>query len=293
MTSVPANPAPPTSRIKKILLSPLARIVIATFFTALAGGLTLSSSSAIAADKDALILWPEALAASAILLSYWIYVRLLEKRPVVELCGRNALQEFGAGLLIGTLMVVTVIGMAYASGAYKMTGMNAWSMAIILPLAQMTFVGVFEEVLCRGIVFRIAEQSLGSWAALAISALVFGLAHLPGNGAGFLAISVMALAGVFFSAAFMLTRRLWLCIGIHISWNYVLGTVFSIPVSGHESSGLVLGKLSGPSWMTGGSYGLEATIFTLFVLTALGTYFLWLAKLRKHFVLPAWRIDAK
>ena len=216
---------------------------------------------------------------------------MLEKRPVVELSGGKAFQEFGAGLLIGTLMVSAVIGMAYASGAYTMTGRNDWSMAIVLPLAQMIFVGVFEEVLCRGIVFRIAEQSLGSWAALVISALVFGLAHVPGNGAGFLAISVMAVAGVFFSAAFMLTRRLWLCIGIHIAWNYVLGTIFSIPVSGHESNGLLLGKLSGPDWMTGGPYGLEATIFTLFILAVLGAYFLWLAKLRKHFVLPFWRTN--
>jgi uncharacterized protein len=288
MNPLIATPAKQPSRIKKILLSPLGRIVIATFATALAGGLTLSFSSSIA-DKDALILWPEALAASAILLSYWVYVRLLEKRPVVELSGRKALQEFGAGMLIGTLMVVAVIGMAYAAGAYRMTGTNAWSMAIVLPLAQMIFVGVFEEVLCRGIVFRIVEQSLGSWAALAISAMLFGLAHAPGNGAGFLAISVMAVAGVFFSAAYMLTRRLWFCIGIHIAWNYVLGTIFSIPVSGHETAGLLLGTLSGPDWTTGGAYGLEATIFTLFVLAVFGAYFLWLAKLRKHFVLPFWR----
>ena len=290
MSTVLAASARTPSRMKKILLSPFVRIIFAIFFTALAGGLTLSFSSAIA-DKDALILWPEVFASSAILLSYWIYVRLLEKRPVIELSGDKAFREFGAGLLIGTLMVATVIGMAYALGAYKMTGINSWSMTIVLPLAQMIFVGVFEEVLCRGIIFRITEQSLGSWAALAISALVFGLAHVPGNGAGFLAISVMAVAGVFFSAAYMLTRRLWLCMGIHIAWNYVLGTIFSIPVSGHESNGLLLGQLSGPDWITGGPYGLEATIFTLFVLATLGAYFLWRAKLRNHFVAPFWRTN--
>lgn len=217
----------------------------------------------------------------------------MEKRPVIELSGRKALPEFGAGLSIGTLMVVAVAGMAYASGAYSITGMNSWSMAIALPLAQMTFVAVFEEVLCRGIVFRIAEQSLGSWVSLAISAFLFGLGHVPGNGAGFLAIIVMAVAGVFFSAAYMLTRRLWLCIGIHIAWNYVLGTIFSIPVSGHESKGLLLGKLSGPDWITGGLYGLEATVFTLFVLAALGAYFLWQAKAKGNFVSPFWRRNTK
>jgi membrane protease YdiL (CAAX protease family) len=288
MNPATAVSAPTPSRTRRILANPLFRIILATFFTALVGGLTLSFASEMA-GKGAWRLLPELVAAGAMLLSYWIYVRLLEKRPVVELSGSKMPQEFGAGLLVGALMVSAVIAMTWAFGAYTFTGMNAWSLAIALPLVQMVFVAVFEEVLCRGIVFRIAEQSLGSWAALAISALLFGLAHAPGSGAGPLALGVTAAAGVFFSAAYMLTRRLWFCIGIHIAWNYTLGTIFSIPVSGHESTGLLRGQLSGPDWMTGGAFGLEATLFTLLVLLVLGAWLLWRARQRGNFVGAAWR----
>jgi hypothetical protein len=79
-----------------------------------------------------------------------------------------------------------------------------------------------------------------------------------------------------FTAAYMLTRRLWLCIGIHAAWNYTLGSIFSIAVSGNQSSaGLINGTLTGPDWLTGGAYGLEASVGTLLVLIVLSAAFLW------------------
>ncbi|MFY0581157.1 hypothetical protein ACN28S_49140 [Cystobacter fuscus] len=69
------------------------------------------------------------------------------------------------------------------------------------------------------------------------------------------------------TAAYLLTRRVWLCIGIHIGWNYTLGTVWSIAVSGHEAKeGLFAGQLTGPEWLTGGAYGLEGSVVSLVVL---------------------------
>jgi hypothetical protein len=162
-------------------------------------------------------------------------------------------------------------------------------MKLTQPLAVMIFIGVVEEVIGRGIIFRITEESLGSWPAIAISALVFGLAHIPGEGAGMMAISNTVVAGAFFAAAYVLTRRLWLCIGIHVAWNYTMGSIFSIAVSGNESTGWLLGRLTGPEWLTGGSYGLEASILTLVSLLIVGGWFLWLARQRGHFVAARWR----
>ena len=79
---------------------------------------------------------------------------------------------------------------------------------------------------------------------------------------------VAMVAGIVFSAAFMLTRRLWLCIGIHGAWNYTLGSIFSI--SGRPAEGLVNGTLSGPEWITSGMYGLEGSAITLALLGLLG-----------------------
>ncbi|MFC5462318.1 CPBP family intramembrane glutamic endopeptidase [Massilia niabensis] len=268
---------------RRLLRFSLIKIILAVVLAAASAGVTFSIASAIA-DKDARIMWPEIISAIGVLLTYASYVRYVEKRPVAELSRAGAIPEFALGLLIGAAMVAVEIGILYALGFYELSGTNAWTMKIGQPLAVMLFVGVLEEVIGRGIVFRITEESLGSWPAILISAMLFGLLHLPNEGAGLLSISITVVAGAFFAAAYMLTRRLWLCIGIHAAWNYTLGTIFSIAVSGNESNGLLVGKMTGPGWITGGSYGLEASVLTLLALVLVGGWFLRLAWAKGHFV---------
>ncbi|HEY5799824.1 MAG TPA: type II CAAX endopeptidase family protein [Burkholderiaceae bacterium] len=261
----------------------MVQIIVAVLLVALAPAITFSLAEAIAVKSDR-VMWPELLSAAGVLLAYWAYVRFVEKRPATELGRRGFALEAVAGLAVGAAMVAAEIGVLAALGVYEAAGVSAWSMKIAAPFATMVFVGVLEEVLCRGIIFRLAEKALGTWAALLISMLLFGLAHIPGEGAGALAIGITAVAGGFFCAAYMLTRRLWFCIAIHVAWNYTLATIFSIAVSGRESKGLLLGKLSGPQWLTGGDYGLEASVLTLLSLSILGAWFFWRACKRGHFV---------
>ncbi|WP_224241578.1 CPBP family intramembrane glutamic endopeptidase [Hyalangium gracile] len=283
MPPSPAAAPSDTTPGKRFLQFPLTRIVLATFVTALSVGLAVSLASAVAGEAER-SMWPQLLGAGAALASYALYVRLVEKRPVSELSPTGAWRELGIGLLLGALLVVVVIGVLAGLGAYEVVGSNGWSMKLLNPLAEMTLVGVLEELLCRGILFRITEKALGSWIALGISAVLFGVAHLPGAGAGMLAIGIAVVAGVFFATAFMVTRRLWLCIGIHVAWNYTLGTIFSVAVSGHESTGLLQGSLTGPDWLVGGRCGLEASVLTLLVLVVTGACFLWRAWAKGHFV---------
>ena len=249
----------------RFLRHPIVRVVLASFCVALAAGLAYSLAEAVA-PKSARIMWPHLMAASAVMLAYWLYVRVFEGRRLTEFALRGAAAELAAGCAIGAAAVMAVLAVLYAGGSYHPLTLNRWSIAIVAPLAEMVFVGVFEEVLCRAIIFRIVERSFGSRAALALSALLFGLAHIPGGNLGVLAFIVTMVAGLLFSGAFMLTRRLWLCIGIHAAWNYTLGSIFSISVSGRPSYGLVTGALSGPEWLTGGAYGLEGSAVTLAVL---------------------------
>ena len=279
---------PMPSRTLHFLRFPLTRMVIAVFFTAIVGGLTLTYANKVGDPGDQ-VMWPEFLAAAAVLLAYWLYVRVFERRPVAELASANALPELGVGLLTGAALVTTVVAMLMAVGGYRITGSNGLSAIVITPLAMMTFVGVLEEVLSRGIVFRIIEQWLGSWVALAISSLLFGLAHTPGDGVGVLAIVIAVVAGALFAAAYLLTRRLWLSIGMHIAWNYTLGSIYSIAVSGHEAKGLLQGVVSGPNWLSGGVYGLEASVFTLIVLAISAAYLIRKAAAKGHLVVAPWR----
>lgn len=267
----------------RLLRLPITRIVFALLLLMAAAFLTFSLAKLIA-DKDARFMWPEIASAMSVLLAYWAYVRYVEKRPVTELARHGAATELGAGLLLGAGLVVAEIGILAALGLYQLTGSNDWTIKLMQPLAVMLFVGVIEELAGRGIVFRITEESLGSWPAIMVSALLFGLAHLPGEGAGVLAIGNTIVAGAFFAAAYMLTRRLWFCIGIHVAWNYTLGSIFSISVSGNDSKGFLIGKLSGPEWLTGGAYGLEASVVTLLTLIIAGGALFWGAHARGHFI---------
>lgn len=253
---------------KRLLYSAPLRILIGVLAVGLTAALSYGAAKAMAPTPAARVIWPHLLACVLVTLVYVGYIKLFERRPVTELSLAGAAPQFGTGAALGAGAVMAVMAVLAASGSYGLAGVNRWSLAIVAPLAEMLSAGLFEEILFRAVVFRILERSWGSWPALAFSAVLFSLAHL-GEGISALGLLNTALAGLVFCAAFMLTRRLWLGIGIHAAWNYTLGSICSIAVSGHPAKGLMVGTLSGPDWLTGGAYGLEASILTALAMAAL------------------------
>lgn len=256
------------SRFKRIVYSAPSRIVLGMLAVGLTGALTFPAIKALVPLREARVVWPFLLASALIVLVYAGFVRLMERRAPTALSLAGAPREFGAGLLIGAAAVAVAIGLLAAAGSYRIAGFNSWSMAIATPLAEMLFVGLFEEILFRAILFSIAARAMGIRPALLLTAVIFALAHL-GEGVSALALVNTALAGLMLTAAWMVTGRLWLCVGIHAAWNYTLGSIFSIAVSGHPAKGLIIGQLHGPDWVTGGIYGLEASLVTTLVMGAL------------------------
>lgn len=220
---------------------------------------------------------------------YWGFVRFVERRPVTELAKRGR-RQFGMGLWLGFLLYAASIAILMWLGAYRIGGVNSW--LYLLPMLPMAISsGVFEELIHRGVLFRVTEEYLGSWIALAASSLVFGLRHL-GNEDGTLqgALFLSVEAGVLLAAAFMLTRRLWLGMGFHMSWNYTQGGIFSGAVSGNDMPpGLIAPVISGPELLTGGKFGIEASIIAFALCTATGLILLVLAIRRDRIIPPLWR----
>ena len=272
---------------RKVLTFPLVRIVVAIVFIAILFAVVSTPFNLFVTDKPlkrvgALLL------AAVVLLAYRAYVRIVERRAVTELSGTRAVRELGSGLALGALLFCLTIGILAALGAYQITGNNGWMvMLAILPASILG--GVLEEVVIRGVVFRILEQWLGSWVALAISAVIFGVLHLLNPGATLLNAAAISIeAGVLLAAAFMLTRRLWLCIGIHIAWNFTQGGIFSVAVSGGQSKGLFQSRMVGPDWLTGGAFGAEASVAALGVCLAAGIIVLVLAIRKGNIIRPFW-----
>jgi hypothetical protein len=225
----------------------------------------------------------------AVLFVYRAFVRWFEKRSVSELDARSALPNLIAGIGLGAIVFALTIGVLSLLGVYRVVGVDSWT--VLWPNVMGAAVAaVFEEVLFRGIIFRIVEESLGSWLALVISALLFGAAHLLDKNANLQAGVAIALeAGVFLAAAYMLTRRLWFVIGVHFGWNFTEGGIFGAAVSGTSSPGLLKANVTGPAYLSGGMFGVEASVVAITICFLVALAFLWRAKAKGQFVRPFWR----
>jgi membrane protease YdiL (CAAX protease family) len=226
------------------------------------------------------------------LAAYVLFVRAIERRPVVELAKRRAFPESAWGIGLGALLFATTIVILGLLGVFRIDGFTGW--LILLPaIGAAASSAVFEEVLFRGIIFRLTEQSLGSWLALAISALLFGAVHLLNAHASLQGAAAIVLeAGIFLAAAFMATRRLWFVMGAHFGWNFTESGIFGTAISGYESRGLIHSTVQGPTYLSGGIFGVEASVVAIFVCLVAASALLWHAKKKNKFILPVWRRQA-
>ncbi|MGI4719158.1 MAG: CPBP family intramembrane glutamic endopeptidase [Janthinobacterium lividum] len=275
----PTLPASPDRRLTRFTL---VRILLALLAVCVPVALVLVLSNQIP-DKALRAYWPPLLAALAGYGGYLFYLRRVEGRDALELRGPGGARELGAGAAFGALMLLAALGMLAAAGVYGLTGTG--DPAVLLKSAtEMVFVALVEEILFRGVLFRLPERALGTRLALVVSAAIFALAHLPNAGVTALAVANTALAGLLFAAAYLATRRLWLPIGMHFAWNFVSDGLFSLPTSGHPARGLLQGRLTGPEWLTGGAYGLEASVVTFVVMGAASIVLLRRAARAGHFL---------
>jgi membrane protease YdiL (CAAX protease family) len=223
----------------------------------------------------------------------WLSVRLFEGKTLraVGLALPGAPRAFFQGFLLGALFLTAVTAILWLSGGYQVVGLADGATPLAIGRAALLFalVAVFEECLARGVVFRLLEQGLGSWAALVLSALLFGFAHLGNPGATVLSSLAIAVeAGVLVAAAYLATRSLWLPIGLHTAWNFFEGPVYGARVSGIEMPTLLDARFPGPAWLTGGAFGPEAAVPTMLLGSALGAFFVVRAVQRGQIFTPRW-----
>jgi membrane protease YdiL (CAAX protease family) len=221
---------------------------------------------------------------------YAAFVRFVERRPVSELSLPGMGRELGVGLLVGAALYSLCVLILILLGNYRIIGLNPWS--IMLPAVTMALgSGVFEELVYRGVLFRVVEESLGSWISLLVSSLVFGVAHLHNENATVVgALSISVEAGLLLAGAYMMTRRLWMSIGFHFAWNFTQSGIFSGNVSGVDTGpGLIKASVQGSELLTGGSFGLEASLVALLLGTTTGVMLLLSAVRRGNVTPPFWK----
>jgi hypothetical protein len=223
---------------------------------------------------------------------YKLVIVRLGERPRDDLPAAGAFTSLAAGLLTGFLLFCALVGIAALFDVYNIIGPGD-TRELVKDLIGMTILAAFmEELLFRGILFRWLEAFAGSWAALVVTSALFGLAHIFNPNATWTSsLAITVEAGMLLGGAYMLARNLWVPIGLHGAWNFTQGFIFDVPVSGADVHGLVQAKLSGPVLLSGGQFGLEASMIGVVLSIPLGLVMIVLAARRGLVVPPMWARD--
>ncbi len=220
---------------------------------------------------------------------YSRYTRWIEKRPAVEFGLRGAGREFGAGALISVLLVGMAWGAIVIGGSYRVLGVaHPW---ILLHAAIRFGTGAFLQVMIfRVILFRLTDELIGTYAALALAAMIFGLAHAINGNLTASGLAGLIVGDVLLVAAFALTRRVWFVWGMHAAWNFCQDGVLGMPNSGvTELPSWLEVEVEGPWWLTGGEFGIEASVTATALSILVGVGILQRARARGQVLRPVWK----
>jgi len=286
--------ANPVGRIGKVFQFPLVRIIIACLF--LSPVFLLNKvfrsvvTSSLPVDMRIYFAYAEAIIFFFVFLAaYGLYTRFIEKRKAFEISLKLCWKEFGKGFFISLVLVGVAVALLGVIGSYRIADLNPDKKVVIDLFMKFMIGALLEEIIFRLIIFRLTEELLGTWIALIIQAVLFGFAHMANdNSTLFTSFSVIIVGGIIYTGAFIYTRRIWLALGLHAGWNYFQSGIFGMPNSGTAYKGLIFPDIQGKEWITGGSWGIEASYIAILVVLIAGVYFIIKAKNANQIVLPVW-----
>ena len=203
--------------------------------------------------------------------------QLVSGNPVWELTGKFNRQWFRdllLGLGVGGLLMLLPAVFLFAIGVLRWQPEAGTVSTLLSGLTVFGAVALAEELLFRGFMFQRLIKAFGQWPAQIIIGGLFLLTHIdnPGmtGGTKLLASINIFTASILFGLAYIRTQSLAMPLGIHFMANFMQGTILGFGVSGGKEPSLLvpLPNLA-PAWLTGGDFGLEASlpglIFLLFL----------------------------
>lgn len=196
-------------------------------------------------------------------------------------------RDFIVGSLVGVVSLALATAIAAAGGGLRFTASPRAMLlqviqTLLLSAVLFIFAAVAEEALFRGYPLQTLTRANLAWLAVLLTSVPFAAVHLqnPNVVKGFTFLNT-ALAGVWLAVAYLRTRSLWLPLGVHWAWNWALGSLFGLPVSGITTIAphpLLHATDFGPAWLTGGSYGIEGGVACTIALIV-STVFIWRMRL--------------
>lgn len=267
--------------MKKILLTILRLIIEFVVLFVIYG---ILSSEVIFKDGEGIISFtlPAIITIVVVAGIYLLSERFIDKRSWGELLSVSKIPGLFKGLLVGALYMSMTIGIIALFGCYTIDSCNFEWQEMYRWLVIFLVVGIGEEVLFRGILYKRIASISNPYVALVISGLIFGLVHIGNENATLWSSIAIALeAGTLLAASYMWSKNLLFPIGIHWAWNFVQGYVYGAAVSGNNVFPLVESTFSGNEYITGGSFGPEASVIAVVLGILFTCYFVWDAGKKK------------
>lgn len=249
----------------------------------LAVGIVLGMTSGVFGwEPQPILFWASGLTLLALLAVFKILTALFENKPLASmgLAFRGRWRtELGIGLSLGAAIILAVAALEWGLGLARfsrnpISGQQVLAGGVYY-CVLFAIAAAGEEITFRGYPFQRLVESVGPPWAVTILSVAFGLVHWENPSHTWLSTVNTALIGIPLAVAYLRTRALWLPLGIHFAWNFILGYGLGLPVSGIQFSNTLLrADVHGPVQMTGGNYGPEGSWLTTVVIALVTLYLL-------------------
>ena len=256
-----------TAAVRRFLMHPLPRMILeagiffGTLFV-LKIALIKPGLGLLGLDETVFRALQGVLTIAAMFALYVILMRIYEGRKASELSPAHLVKDGIVGTLAAAVMVSTVFTVLWIAGAWHIVSVGSIS-AMIVPVIWVILMATLEELIFRGMVYRIFEEWLGTISALILSAVIFGGMHISNDNADLISVLSATSGGLLMGALYSLTGRLWIPIFFHASWN-LTQAIFGSAVSGADIFGTYFESVrEGPEWLTGGPFGIENSLITI------------------------------
>ena len=195
----------------------------------------------------------------------WAFCRFLDHSSLTDLGlqKRGWLAKLAVGWGLGALLMLLVFGILVAGGWLTIASSSWQPLDLAAAILVAVVVGFNEELAFRGYIMQRLGQAWGMLIAVVASSILFGLVHVLNPNATALGILSVCLSGVLYACAYLVTRSLWLPMGLHMSWNIVQMHVLGFPGSGHLRPSVLRSVTEGPDVVTGGAFGPEGGIVVI------------------------------
>jgi hypothetical protein len=193
------------------------------------------------------------------------------------------MRDLLVGSIVGIVSLFLAVGLATLGGGIKFSvnsALGTVALSLIGTLVLFVVAALAEEAIFRGYGLQTLTRAQLAWVGILLTSVPFAMGHLWNpNVVPIITFANTVIAGAWLAISYLRTRSLWFPLGVHWAWNWALGSICGLPVSGLKIGTPLLNATDvGPAWLTGGRYGIEGGVAASIALVV-SILFVWKTRL--------------